>query len=103
MFEELIHHGNSMIRRLERLNGLSDRELVARPAHEQVAITEAETWRETVEDRIQANFGADTLARYKIIWKLYKEEIDRDEGSEVQRALTAKRRIVDLLSELDKR
>jgi|SRR5215813_8444782 len=103
MFEELIAQGKDMIRRLERLVGLTYGQLKARPAHEQVANKEAEAWQKSVEERIRSAFGPDTLARYKMIWQLFADELERNEGDEITRSLNIKRRIVSLLSELQER
>lgn len=103
MFEELIAHGNDMIRRLEKFVGLSYEELEIRPAHQQVAVLEAQAWRKAIEERIRSTFGQDTLTRYNIIGELYSDELKRGKGDEITRSLNAMRRIVALLEELEER
>ena len=103
MFKELIAQGEDMIRRLEAHVGLTHADRVALPAYRQVSTKEANAWDAAVEARIKGNFGADTIRRFDMVRELYREELDRDAGDEITRALNAWHRIVVLLTELDGR
>jgi hypothetical protein len=106
MFEEQIAHGNDMIRRLEPEISLSYWERDQRPAYQRLPMKEWNTWIDAVGQRIRVNFGPDTIARYDLIWQLFKDEvslISKGQSDEALCALNALRRVVALLSELDKR
>ena len=103
MFVELIAQGKEMIRRFEGLVGLSAKELSARPEYQKVAFKEVTTWQKTVEERIRTTFGTDAVFRYNNIVELYKDDVKRDEGDEITRALNLLHRIVTLISEFQER
>ena len=103
MFEEDIAHANDMIRRLEMEVGLSRAEVEGLPGHLRVPTREAAAWRQVIEEKIRTGFAPEALARYRVAWDLYKEELERGEGNETTRILNAWRRIVSFLTELDQR
>ncbi|MBR1214658.1 hypothetical protein [Bradyrhizobium sp. JYMT SZCCT0180] len=102
MFEEQIAWGRDMIRRLEAESRLTQSERDALPSHRRVPRKEDDTWRETIEQKIQSSFGPDTFARYQVAWDLHGEELCK-EVDPYTCALSARYRIVALLEELDSR
>jgi hypothetical protein len=103
MFEEQIAQGEHMIRRLEAELKLSPTERDALPSWRRVPVKETLAWQKTIEDKIRAAFGPDTLDRYNLVHDLYRDELDRHEGDEYSRLLATWHRILDLLRELDSR
>jgi hypothetical protein len=103
MFEESISHGRGMISRLEAESLLSPAEAEELPPHERVPLKEAVAWEMTIEERLRADFGPETLARYETIKEIFTDEISRDVGDATSRAISRFARIVGLLEELDGR
>ena len=100
-FSDLIEQGVSMTRRLEMHVGLSYEERTGLPVEQQVSIREASEWDIAVERRVTDRFGDDVARRLKLAHELYVDELNRDEGDEVERALNLWRRQVSLLRELE--
>ena len=63
MFEGLIAQGEDIIRRLEAELKLRSARRDALLPYRRVPVKEAQAWQRTIEDKIPAAFGPDTLDR----------------------------------------
>jgi hypothetical protein len=103
MFEEQIAHGRNMIRRLESESRLSQTDRDSLPPHLRVPTREAKLWQEIIERKIQSEFRRDAFERYRIVWEVYSDELNRGQGDEYSCRINAFHRIVYFLEELDSR
>jgi hypothetical protein len=103
MFEELIWHGEDIVRRLDAERALSASETHSYPDEERVLIGEAEAWREEVERRIQEVMGDYALSRYHLTREQLRKEIEESKDSELDRWARWHRRVVSYLKELQQR
>jgi hypothetical protein len=100
MFESLAAQGRSMVKCLEAERDLTPSEQDALPPHERVPIREAVDWQQRVESRIAEACDEDTQARLALILDMHRGDL-RASNDGYTPTITAWRRIVDLLDELD--
>lgn len=103
MFEEYIAHGRDLVRRIQAEAKLSEAEVDKLPAWERVLNVESSEWYAAVEERIRSSFGPDAVARYRLFWRLWEEEIKHGLGTERMRTVNLYQRIINYLVELDAR
>ncbi len=90
-----------MISRLERLVGLSYEQLRAIPNEEQVTWRELQEWKSETTQRVHDVFSGKADSQLELSYKLWEDEVDRGEGSEVGRILTYCRHVVSILQGLE--
>jgi hypothetical protein len=102
VFQELIWHGEDIVRRLDAERALSEEERESYPDEGRVLGTEEAVWRTEVERKIRA-LGDYTFARYDLIDKQHSKEIDNGLGTELDRWARRHKRVLQFLNELERR
>src|SRR3954454_1990381 len=102
MFEELIWHGEDIVRRLDAERALNPAERASYPDYERVPIGEAEVWRKEVERRIGDVAGAYALSRYEATRQQLRREIDQQTDTELDRWSRWYQRVLSLLRGLQR-
>lgn len=98
-FTELIRQGQSLVRRCEKLAGMSYDYVKSLPPEDQVSHIERDEWAAAVTDRVTEILGADAAARVQQAVDLYNQEYDTTDVDEATRLLHYCRRVTILLLE----
>jgi hypothetical protein len=62
---------------------------------------EVQEWKDAISQRVRDAFGGTVDARIELSYELWRDEVDRGEGDEVDRLLTYCRRVVSILQGLE--
>ena len=103
MFEEWIAQGESMVERLRFEESLPQADAEQLPAAKRVSHVECGIWKGRVQSRIAEHYGPDTLQRLADLKQITSDEIQRRVGTATSQVINDLERIINLMSELERR